>query len=239
MKKTIAITSAMPEVSFEAPDGRVDSREIAKATGKRHADVLRDIRAMLKGLETGERNFAFTYQDAQGKAKPCFRLPKRECLLLSSRYDIKLHAAIIDRWAELETQAQRGRNPIPTPSGTQIQALEDRLERLEQHVLPVPQHREEFVLLVNGPQELYGFAAIAWVVEHRVRPGEYGGLEIGMIEISRELRFDPDHYKGTINKKAEILEAMNALGFHSKIVPAGWTKFYRETRHPVSKGIES
>jgi phage regulator Rha-like protein len=239
MKKSMAIAAATPEVSFEIFDGTVDSREIARITGKSHANICRDIRKMLDALGIPRIRFELGYLDAQGQQRTCYRLPKRECLLLTSGYDVKLRAAIIDRWAELETQAQRGRNPIPTPSGTQIQALEDRLERLEQHVLPVPQHREEFVLLVNGPQELYGFAAIAWVVEHRVRPGEYGGLEIGMIEISRELRFDPDHYKGTINKKAEILEAMNALGFHSKIVPAGWTKFYRETRYPFNKGIES
>lgn len=36
----------------------MDSRDIAKLTGKNHADVCRDIRSMLDGLEIGESNFA-------------------------------------------------------------------------------------------------------------------------------------------------------------------------------------
>ena len=57
-------------------DIRISSVEIASMTGKRHSDVLRDIRNQLKELEIGESSFASTYQDSQGKNRKCF------CLLI-------------------------------------------------------------------------------------------------------------------------------------------------------------
>lgn len=83
----------------------MSSLEIAELTGKRHADVMRDVRSMLIQLLGDERKFASVYNDAKGEQRPCFNLPKRECLILVSGYDIKLRARIIDRWQELEERA--------------------------------------------------------------------------------------------------------------------------------------
>jgi len=60
----------------------VNSRDIADMTGKRHADVMRDIKNMLEGLELDERRFASIYLDAYNREKPMFVLPKREALIL-------------------------------------------------------------------------------------------------------------------------------------------------------------
>lgn len=65
----------------------MSSREIAELTGKRHADVMRDIRKMLTDMDDlrGLSKFAHTYRDPQnGQLYPIFALPKRETLILVS-----------------------------------------------------------------------------------------------------------------------------------------------------------
>lgn len=81
----------------------MSSLEIAGLTGKRHSDVIRDVRKMLKELDINERNFASVYVDAKGQERISFNLPKRESLILVSGYNIKMRATIIDRWQQLES----------------------------------------------------------------------------------------------------------------------------------------
>lgn len=83
----------------------MSSVDIADLTGKKHQHVMRDIRVILEGLSKSGQSFEGTYQNAQGKAQPCFNLPKRECLILVSGYSVELRAKVIDRWMELEQGA--------------------------------------------------------------------------------------------------------------------------------------
>jgi len=81
------------------------SLEIAERTGKRHDNVMRDIRNMLLELygEGDALKFEGIYLDAHKREKPCYRLPKKECLCLVSGYSAPLRMAIITRLEELET----------------------------------------------------------------------------------------------------------------------------------------
>lgn len=79
------------------------SREIATLTGKEHRNVLRDIKALEEQGVISPLTFERTYLDAQGKERPCYELPKRETLILTSGYSATQRAAIIDRWLQLET----------------------------------------------------------------------------------------------------------------------------------------
>jgi Rha family phage regulatory protein len=103
----------------------MSSREIAELTGKRHDNILRDIEKMLNELEIAHLKFEDSYIDITGRALKCYNLPKRESLILVSGYNIKMRAAIIDRWQELEQQTAQVTLPVePNPTINTINYLE-------------------------------------------------------------------------------------------------------------------
>ena len=85
----------------------MSSLEISKLTGKRHDHVMTDIRNMLEELELATPQFSGVYKADNKQTYECFNLPKRECFILVSGYNLKLRAAIIDRWQELEGAAPK------------------------------------------------------------------------------------------------------------------------------------
>lgn len=92
----------------------MSSREIAALTGKRHDNVMADIRIMLAELhgDGGVLNFQDPHRNPQnGQEHPVFQLPKRETLILVSGYSAELRARIIDRRQEIEAQATHRRAP--------------------------------------------------------------------------------------------------------------------------------
>lgn len=82
----------------------MSSVEIAKLTRKRHDHVMRDVKSMLAALTMDAPSFGGVYTGGNGEQRPCFKLPKRECLILVSGYSVELRAKIIDRWLELEAR---------------------------------------------------------------------------------------------------------------------------------------
>lgn len=65
----------------------VTSLDIAETFGKRHADVLRDIKALECSKEFTQRNFALTsYKDASGKSNKKYLLTKDGFTLLVMGY---------------------------------------------------------------------------------------------------------------------------------------------------------
>ena len=105
----------------------MDSRELAEITGKRHDNVCRDIDAMLDELGFDRLKFEGVYRGGNGEQRRCYILPKRESLILASGYSVKLRAAIIDRWAELE--AKESSVPRSLPEALRLAA--DLAEKLE------------------------------------------------------------------------------------------------------------
>ena len=96
----------LPVASDGAPE-TMSSLEIAERTGKRHQDVLRDIRNMLEPLGQAFAQFCAKVPSAGGRPMTVANLPKRESLILVSGYSVELRAKIIDRWEELERAARR------------------------------------------------------------------------------------------------------------------------------------
>ena len=88
------------------------SLQIADAIGRRHSDVMRDIR---KFIERGanERNFALVeYCDKKGESRPMYNLTPKGCLILASGYDVVLREKIIDK---LEEYRMKERSVVSLP----------------------------------------------------------------------------------------------------------------------------
>ena len=91
----------------------MSSLQIAELTGKRHANVMRDISNLLE-QGVNELNFELVeYKDAKGETRPCYQLTKTGCLILASGYNAVLREKIINRWIELETEAAK-QYQVPT-----------------------------------------------------------------------------------------------------------------------------
>ena len=80
----------------------MSSLEIKDLTGKRHADVLRDIENMFNQLDITQRTFSSSYKDSTGRTLKAYSLDHDLSLTLIAGYNVKLRMTIIKRWRELE-----------------------------------------------------------------------------------------------------------------------------------------
>ena len=103
---TLARVGLVPSAQECAEQPTMSSREIAELTGKRHADVLRDIRNMLDDLQINASKFASVYVDAKGEKRSSCRLPKDLTITLVSSYNVTMRHRIVTRWMELEEAAK-------------------------------------------------------------------------------------------------------------------------------------
>lgn len=85
----------------------MSSREIADLTGKRHGDVIRDIRSMIAALgDDADLRHVSEVSDARGYTAE-FVLDRYHTEVLVTGYDVKRRAAVIKRWFDLETGAAK------------------------------------------------------------------------------------------------------------------------------------
>ena len=87
----------------------MSSLEISKLTGRDHSHVLRDIRNMEPAWERiSQAKFGLaTYNDAQGKQRPCYYLTKTECLYVATKFNDEARAKLVIRWEQLEKESRR------------------------------------------------------------------------------------------------------------------------------------
>jgi phage antirepressor YoqD-like protein len=69
-----------------------------------HRNVVADIDRMCDELNLNTADFLAVYTAENNQQYRCYNLSKRESLILVSGYSVKMRAAIIDRWQELEAQ---------------------------------------------------------------------------------------------------------------------------------------
>ncbi|WP_175651588.1 Rha family transcriptional regulator [Pseudomonas sp. Marseille-P9899] len=101
-------------VSPAADELTMSSREIATLTGKRHDNVMSDIRKMITDLGLNAPDFSGAYKTDRGNTYECFDLPRREVDILLTGYSTTMRAAVIDRWRELEAEAAKPVHKVPT-----------------------------------------------------------------------------------------------------------------------------
>ena len=113
----------------------MSSRELAALTRKKHSNVMRDIRNMLETLGMEQNSFLnFDQSGAKGRTVEFFRLPRRECEILVTGYDVIRRAAVIDRWLELELEL-RQQQPCPAalPSAKELALMVIAAEEAREH----------------------------------------------------------------------------------------------------------
>lgn len=109
----------------------MSSREIAELTGKRHCDVIRDIRVIIKQLEDDADLRHEEFQqviDNRGYTSE-YLLTKNQTLLLMTGYSVPLRQKLINRWQELEEQIAKPLLPDFTDPVAAARAWADEVEQ--------------------------------------------------------------------------------------------------------------
>lgn len=76
----------------------VRSIEISKQLGKRHDNVLEDIRRIYKSLGFDKNRLLGTYKDDKGRTYPCYYLDKHMVLVLLTSYDTVSRYKVIEHF---------------------------------------------------------------------------------------------------------------------------------------------
>lgn len=96
----------------------MSSVEIAELTGKRPADVKRDIRNMLEAMGSTTEQFCSHMKVPMPRGgyrkQEVYALPRREVDILLTGYSVPLRAKVIDRWRELEAEVAKPAFAVPT-----------------------------------------------------------------------------------------------------------------------------
>ncbi|PGR17970.1 Rha family transcriptional regulator [Bacillus anthracis] len=116
----------------------LSSLEVAEMIGKRHSDLLRDIRTYITHLtaaaeERGVSKIASsdffvesTYKNAQNKLQPCYRVTKKGCELIAHKMTgqkgVLFSASYIERFHQMEKQIIK-QPEVPTDPFGQIQLI--------------------------------------------------------------------------------------------------------------------
>ena len=136
----------------------ISSREIAELTGKRHDNVIRDIRRQESAYfeafgsqsadNQNELKFEVVkYTDTKGELRNEFQLTKSQCLFIVSGYRTVLRAKIQKRWEDLESgrelplnvaamlsNIQNTLTDISTNYNNKIASLESNNRQLKQEI---------------------------------------------------------------------------------------------------------
>lgn len=125
----------------------MSSLEIAELTTKEHRNVVVDILKMLDDLGSQGADFSAPYKMPSGQSTTIYNLPKRECLILVSGYNLKLRAGIIDRWEELEKANMRSKTRLELAK-EQVAMIEE-IERLEQELIKESEAKTRLQISTN------------------------------------------------------------------------------------------
>ncbi len=114
----------------------MSSREIANVTGKRHANVKRDILAMLKELKADALSFEHIYLDGQNREQVEYLLDREHTDCLLTGYSAPMRMKVIRRWRELEQQD--GARQAVLANGTKVVGELAILECFTRLLKPAP-----------------------------------------------------------------------------------------------------
>ncbi len=128
----------------------IDSREVAELIGKRHNDLLRDIRGYIKIMDNSNvRNFAHvdfflesSYLDAKCEPRPCYLLSKMGCEMVANKLTgekgILFTAAYVKKFNEMEQAERAAENTVQLPRLGEYNAAARLVVRFMQKAGAVP-----------------------------------------------------------------------------------------------------
>jgi len=130
-------------VNEQSMNNLMTTLDIAELTGKRHADVMRDVRHEIEelGVEIGERIFAHTsYKDKSNRDSPCYKFGKEGAMQLALKYDAKTRYKVIKRIEMLEQQ-----------QNTHSYMIEDPVERAKRWI--IEQQEKQLLIAENSVKD--------------------------------------------------------------------------------------
>jgi len=185
----------------------MDSRDIAELTGKDHAHVCRDVRTMCAEIGLDESKFGSVYLAGNGEKRTCYIIPKRECLILASGYNIKLRAAVVDRWIELESSSY-----IPKTLSQALRLAADQAETIEKQTLLIEAQKPavEFVERFVEAKQTQPLRAVAKVLGIKEKAFVSALLENGILyRLGGKLTPKAEY----VNKYFEVKEVVAGNGY--------------------------
>jgi Rha family phage regulatory protein len=150
---------------FSTEPVTMTSREIAEYTGKRHDNVLQDIKVVLTSLGKDVLTFQETYLDKSNRTQTQYKLDRELTYVLLTGYSAPLRLLVIRRLDELEQQAKSKLPDFNNPS-TQALLLRswadavDKIQVVEKE-LELAAPKVEFVDKYTDSTGLKGFREVA------------------------------------------------------------------------------
>lgn len=187
----------------------MSSREIAELCGKKHKNVIRDIREMLHNLDGSILNHE-QYQelkDERGYTAE-FLLNKTLTMTLVTGYDVNIRYRINRRWQELENQVAQNTITTTDPLSSianNMQVLADGMQVLaqaSQTTMAKLDHTERYINLLELNQK--GHIKITREVAQQVK--EYKAQGYSQASIARLLRISPTSVNLIVHDKYNFAE---------------------------------
>jgi Rha family phage regulatory protein len=154
---------------FSTEPVTMTSRELAEYTGKRHDNVLQDIKTVLTSLGKDVLTFQETYLDKSNRKQTQYRLDREMTYVLLTGYSAPLRLAVIRRLDELEQQVKF---KLPDFNNPAIAArawadMADKAQELflennsKQEQLELAAPKVDFVDSYTNSDGLFGFREVA------------------------------------------------------------------------------
>lgn len=137
----------------------MSSLEIAALVGKKHKNVLREIRSMEPAWESqsGLKFELGSYKDKQNQSRPCYYLKKRECLYVATKFNNDARAKLVLRWEELEKanmQRQQEQFQVPTSFREALLLAAEQQAKIEEQQKLIEAKEEQVSELTNKVAEM-------------------------------------------------------------------------------------
>lgn len=220
----------------------MSSREIAELTGKRHDNVLRDIKALIEQGAIGLLNFEeSSYRNSQNKEQPEYLLDFDATMTLVTGYNAVLRAKVIRRWRELEEK----NHSIALPK-TYKEALKALLVEVEAREQLEAQNAQLTAREAENQPKVDFYEAVkksesTCLVRVLARYLKQNGYDTGQNRLYAWMKNNGYIHKGGRSKNLPTQKSMNAGLFKVKMteqeLPNG-DKIVQHTTLVTTKGIQ-